>query len=196
MKKILSASFLLFSLYSYCQEPRSAKIYYHKKDGSLSTKYITARVLSLDVEDLTNEELWNYYLKYKTVQFPLGKPLYILNRNDTAKIAATVNETIISKYWNNGNIKSYFICRGVGRDLVDFYKYHENSMLKMSARYYKERKMGKWKYYDEDGKKYKIEKYDATGNLKKLKELSIPRKTLKTAFQKQKSSGVSYIIQY
>jgi antitoxin component YwqK of YwqJK toxin-antitoxin module len=197
MKQFVLCLCFLFSIRAYCQELSTIKIYHYKKEGSLSSIYTTAKVSSLDSENMSNNELWDYFSKHKNFTFPSGsKPIYFLNRNDTTKIANIVSENIITKCWENGNIKSFFIYRGAGKKWLDVLEYHENSMLKMSGRYFKEKKKGKWKYYDEEGKKYKKEKYDATGNLKKSKELSHPRITLKTVFQKQNSSGTSYVIQY
>lgn len=130
-----------------------------------------------------------------------AKMYNLLYKDDSTRLAVKANEGIyffhkrftIRLYWKNGNRK---ILAYAGRHHNKYrqYNYHENDAPESCGKYKKGHKVGKWKYFNSDCKKIKVEKYAKDGTIKKTKTFDPPKKTLKAIFNPRHPKGTPYII--
>jgi hypothetical protein len=125
----------------------------------------------------------------------------MLYMGDSNLLAVTANEGIyffhkrftITVFWKTGNKKEVAY---LGRHHHKYwqYNYNENATPASCGHYKNGHKVKKWKYYNTDGRKIKVEKYAKDGTLKTSKTLDKPKKTLRTIFNPKHPAGVHYLI--
>lgn len=130
-----------------------------------------------------------------------AKMYNLLYKDDSTRLGAKINEgtyffrkrfTVIT-YWKNGNKKNVAMLNKHCAKYHDF-SYYDNDAPKECGSYRKGHKTGKWKYFNIQGRKVKVEKYAKDGTVKKTKTFDPPKKCWKTIFNPKRPNGTPYII--
>jgi len=74
-----------------------------------------------------------------------------------------------------------------------YMEYYENEMIKVTGKYRRGKKQGRWQYYDKDGKLLKTEKYKR-GNLISQIEYPSPKKNRVTKHIVPRENGLPYTL--
>jgi hypothetical protein len=130
-----------------------------------------------------------------------AKMYNLLYKDDTTKLAVKANEGIyffhkrytIEVYWKTGN-KKEIAYLGRHHHKYKQFNYYENDVPASVGHYKNGHKVKKWKYFNTDCRKTKVEKYAKDGSVKKSKAFDKPKKTLRSLFNPKHTKGAHYII--
>ena len=135
--------------------------------------------------------------------FITPKPYFFLYKDDTTKYAGVVMKysllrIIHCKYgfaecYKNGNTKSAETYNRKYQLRGGYMEYYENEMIKVTGKYRRGKKQGRWQYYDKDGKLLKTEKYKR-GNLIRQIEYPSPKKNRVTKHIVPRENGLPYTL--
>jgi hypothetical protein len=130
-----------------------------------------------------------------------AKMYNILYSDDTTRQAVKVNEgtyffhvrfTVVT-FYKNGSKKNVAYVNKHHEKYWEF-SYNDNETPEECGHFKNGHKSGKWKYFNTDGKKVKVEKYASDGTVKSTKTYNPPKKCLKTIFNPKHPLGAPYII--